>query len=161
MPAGSTYSTIATQTLGSSASSVTFSSIPSTYTDLVLISNASMTSGQFAYLYFNSDTGSNYSRTELIGTGTSAGSFAAANLIPFNFGGTSGQSMNRLNVMNYSNTTTFKTVLWRNDRADDATLAGVGLWRSTSAINTLALTGFSTATFVAGSTFTLYGIAAA
>ena len=120
-----------------------------------------MATGQYAYLYFNSDTGSNYSRTELYGSAaTGVGSFRASNLIPFNFDSTLGNAMNRTNIMNYSNTTTFKTVLYRNDWAADSTLAGVGLWRSTSAISTVTLTGLS-ATFATGSTFTLYGVKSA
>ena len=75
MTSGPTYTPIATQTLGSSAASVTFSSIPGTYTDLMLISFAQ---GQASggdnrlVLQFNGDTATNYSSTYLIGNGTTA-----------------------------------------------------------------------------------------
>jgi hypothetical protein len=63
--------------------------------------------------------------------------------------------------MNYSNTTTYKTWLSRSGASDRATEALVGLWRSTSAITTIALSIDAGATYSTGSTFTLYGIAAA
>jgi len=63
MAAGATYEPIATTTVsGSSTSTVTFSSISGTYTDLVIIGNlGSQTTNAFPYLQFNGDTGSNYS----------------------------------------------------------------------------------------------------
>jgi hypothetical protein len=66
--------------------------------------------------------------------------------------------------MNYSNSTTYKTVLGRSNRASSDTAADVGLWRSTSAITRIDLAmggSFPTNNFASGSTFTLYGIAAA
>lgn len=67
-----TYEPIATTTASGSSSSITFSSISSAYTDLVLVANASVTSGSdTAILRFNGDTGSNYSRTFLSGNGSS------------------------------------------------------------------------------------------
>jgi hypothetical protein len=74
MPAGNTYEAIATQTLGSAAASVTFSSIPSTYTDLVLVCNFETSSNAIAgvYIQFNGDTSTNYSSTNLIGNGSTA-----------------------------------------------------------------------------------------
>ncbi|NBQ97859.1 MAG: hypothetical protein EBU12_06490, partial [Microbacteriaceae bacterium] len=62
MAAGNTYSQIASTTLGSAASSVTFSSIAATYTDLVIVVQAAVTAGSIALrMQFNSDTGTNYS----------------------------------------------------------------------------------------------------
>jgi hypothetical protein len=63
--------------------------------------------------------------------------------------------------MNYSNTTTYKTVLLRSNNASAITVATVGLWRSTSAINTIKIYADGAAVFSVGSTFTLYGIKAA
>ena len=71
----STYQPIATNTLGSAAASVTFSSISGAYTDLVLIMNAgSSTTNADVDINVNGDTGANYSRTILYGTGSTAGS---------------------------------------------------------------------------------------
>ena len=69
-----TYEPIATTTLGSAQTSVTFSSISGAYTDLVLVINAG-NSGGTGYgiaLQCNNDTGSNYSFTQLYGTGSAA-----------------------------------------------------------------------------------------
>lgn len=67
-----------------------------------------------------------------------------------------------MNFQNYSNTTTFKTMIGRNGAAAFDVEASVQLWRSTSAINTLQLfAGQGGINFTSGSTFTLYGITAA
>jgi hypothetical protein len=67
-------------------------------------------------------------------------------------------STNIIQVMNYSNTTTNKTVLARAGIAGDRTRAIVNLWRSTSAITSILIINNGSVNFVAGSTFTLYGI---
>jgi hypothetical protein len=157
-----TYDPIATQTLGSAASSVTFSSIPSTYTDLVLVVNsARTTSNDSVSLEFNGDTGANYSRTILYGTGSSALSFRESNASLIEIGiQDASNSTNIFHIMNYANTTTNKTVIARANATTVRVSAGVGLWRNTAAITSIKLaTGGST--FIAGSMFTLYGIKAA
>jgi hypothetical protein len=162
MPAGNTYEAIATQTLGSAAASVTFSSIPSTYTDLVLVISAQDTTNNSFSLICNSDTGTNYSRTRLLGDGsvTTSARTTNATSITFNYIGQSGSifSASIVSLMNYSNSTTYKTILGRSNAATSGTSAAVGLWRSTSAINSIEI---GTVSFTAGSTFSLYGIAAA
>jgi hypothetical protein len=169
MPAGSTYSTIATTTLGSAANAYTFTSIPTTYTDLVIVLNGQFTSGGNQYTQIqvgngSVDTGTNYSNTVLAGTGTSAVSgrdtgnnFAYATTLASTSGST---GVGLFNFMNYSNTSTFKTILSRGSDANGWAIASAGLWRSTSAINTIKIF-VGSGTFVAGSTFTLYGITAA
>jgi len=167
MPAGNTYEAIATQTLGSTASTVTFSSIPSTYTDLVLVISAIATTsvGGDIVIQFNSDTGSNYSGTYVWGNGTSAGSNRASNatysLIDYYAEMDTSVANRIVSIQNYSNTTTFKTFLSRANNAGRGTDAIVGMWRSTAAITSLLLDVTSTNDFAAGSTFSLYGIKAA
>lgn len=165
MAAGSTYTPIATQTLGSTATSVTFSSIPSTYTDLVLVSNAATTTSttQGYGLQFNSDTGTNYSKTYLYGDGTSAVSGRASNqtnISVSNFGPSATPNTTIAQIQNYANTTTYKTVISRGGAAGNLVIAYVGLWRSTAAISSMTLV-IDSSTFTAGSVFTLYGISAA
>jgi hypothetical protein len=114
---------------------------------------------------FNSDSGSNYSRTILYGTGSTAGSARStgATEITISTMPTTSQgywTMVRANVMNYSNATTYKTVLNRADLLNDAALEVVGLWRNTSAITSITLSS-SVGSLAAGSIFTIYGIAAA
>lgn len=160
MAAGSTYTPIATTTLGSAQASVTFSSIAGTYTDLVLISDSILVSGTGAgRIRYNSDSGNNYSDTYLYGDGSTAASGRDSNLtsIDYNFIGTS-RSTSVCHIQNYSNTTTYKTLVSRGN-GGGITIAYVGLWRSTAAITSIEVIGASN--FASGSTFTLYGIAAA
>jgi hypothetical protein len=163
MAAGSTYTPIATTTLGSAAASYTFSSIPSTYTDLVLVANVTLSSsGTNLECRINGDTGSNYSFTSVYGTGGSAlsnrQSNAASMFIDYYSDPNTTISTFRINFMNYSNTTTYKTVLSRSDNTSRGTEAAAGLWRSTAAINQIQLYVGSSLTFAAGTTLTLYGV---
>lgn len=170
MPAGSTYTPIATTTLSSNTLTFTFSSIPSTYTDLVLVSNAKSTQTGTASngmrVNLNNDTGTNYSETVFYGDGTTASTYRATNqgyIVCGDLPQTSNTAWNAniIHFMNYANTTTFKSVLTRANIATVNTVASVHLWRSTSAITSISITRDGTNFIAAGSTFTLYGITAA
>ena len=160
-----TYEPLATNTLSSTASSVTFSSISGSYTDLILVASVGSASAEDLRLRFNSDTGSNYSTTMLYGTGSAAGSARRSSdssiTAGFYWGGLS-STLNALiiHIMNYSNATTYKTVLTRANNAAQEVDAFVGLWRSTSAITSVTLLPNNSASFASGSTFTLYGVKA-
>ena len=159
MPA--TYTPIATTTLGSAASSVTFSSISGTYTDIILVFNGTLTTSATSWgLQFNSDTGTNYSNTTLYGDGSSAGSNRATSQTSTigSYSGTD-NSTNIHQIMNYSNATTYKSVLSRNNGGGFVS-ARVALWRSTSAITSVTAITASNQ-FASGSTFTLYGVKSA
>ena len=165
MAAGNTYEAIATQTLSSAAASVTFSSISGAYTDLVLVfSGATSTSTSYVSLQYNSDTGSNYSVTLLRGNGTAASSsrYSSITEIYASISATNTTDINNVifQIQNYSNSTTYKTSLSRANNAGVSTEAGVGLWRNTAAITSVKVLS-PTNNFATGSTFTLYGIAAA
>jgi len=165
LAAGSTYTPIATTTLGSATSSYTFSSIPSTYTDLVLIINGQCASGGSlnTWVTLNSDTGTNYSSTTLYGDGTSAVSSRNANQTKGGFCALSSAVNSTViyQFQNYSNSTTYKTFIGRGNVSADIVDARVSLWRSTSAINTIKIELTSGINFNSGTTFTLYGITAA
>jgi len=162
-----TYDCIATTTLSSAQSSVTFSSIPGTYTDLVVVIQAFWTtvpSNMYIYMQLNSDTGSNYSTTILSGDGSSALSTRFSNRTNMNMDYAATlvdeePTQRNINIMNYSNTTTYKTAIWRSNRAGAGTDAMVGMWRSTAAITTI-LFDLETGDYASGSTFSLYGIKA-
>jgi hypothetical protein len=163
MPAGSTYSTIATTTLGSAQASYTFSSVPSTYTDLVLIVNGSMSALQNIGVEFNGDSGSNYSFMRIYGDGSSALSDAVSNLA-FSYLGIAGTGQSNLvaSIQNYANTTTFKTSLGRgNAPADGYVSTYVSTWRNTSAITSVKVRTAGAGTLSSGMVITLYGIASA
>jgi hypothetical protein len=159
-----TYEPIASTTLVSTAATVTFNAISGAYTDLVLVSNPKMTTANTYFITtFNSDTATNYSQTRLKGDGTTATSARDTSVsgidMEFQNNNTdTGTSI--MQVQNYSNTTTYKTALIRDNFAAYGVFARVALWRSTSAISTITLT-MSSSTFAAGSQFTLYGIKAA
>lgn len=162
-----TYDLIEEKVLSSAAPSVVFNSITGTYKDLVVeyIVQSSDTNPQDVILRFNSDTGTNYSYTNVNGTGTAAGSYRLSSVssITCDFYGTPTStrwSSSIINIMSYANSNVNKTVLIRTGAAASGVEAIVGLWRSTAAITSLnfALTG-SSVNFAAGSTFRLYGIA--
>ena len=164
-----TYEPIATNTLSSAAVSVTFSSIPATYTDLVLVFNGKSAQTGSSVNGFrcrlNSDTGTNYSNTFLEGNGSAASSFRETGNDFMNISYISQTSASLGNVIanfnNYSNTTTYKTIVARGNNPSVITNATVGLWRNTAAISTILLYRDLTNNIEAGSTFTLYGIKAA
>ena len=167
-----TYEKIATTTLGSAAASVTFSSISSAYTDLVVISSIKSNSNGENLIWQigngSVDTGSNYSRTVLDGDGTTARSTRASSATYCQSGyyatpSATNFSVSIINFQNYSNTTTYKTMLSRLSSVDGTytgASADVNLWRSTSAINTIKIFITGVATYAADSTFTIYGIKA-
>jgi len=156
-----TYEPIQTQTVGTAVASVTFSSIPQTYTDLVLIVSADLTSGGHDLrLRFNSDTGANYSRTILYNQ-LSTRNTGSDNIITASFGSTNSGSYTTINVMNYSNTTTYKSTIQRGGYIASIDSLTAGLWRNTAAITTIECGNTGATTWIVGSTFTLYGIKAA
>ena len=169
MAAGSTYCPIATTTVsGTSTTTVTFSSIPSTYTDLVLVTNSGSSTASDLNFELNSNQGNSYSWTTLGGDGSSAYSARYTNQTysgRLNYVGY--QSTNNYSqvviahFMNYANTTTYKTILSRSSNASLGTDAVMNLYRSTSAITQIKLLLASNWYFLSGSTFTLYGITAA
>jgi len=167
MPAGSTYTKIASTTLGSASASVTLSSIPSTYTDLVLVINGGGSANINVSMQFNGDTTSNYSITAIAGDGSTASSTrrtsqTAMRLDENSYTGTTLAASNLIvSIMNYANTTTFKTVISRSNNAGVGTSAIIGLWRKTpEAINQVIINAIG-GNWITGSTFNLYGIAAA
>ena len=157
-----TYTPIASITLGANAPSVTFSSIPSTYTDLVMTVATISSTTNYPYVVLNGDTGTNYSKTWLTGTGSAASSgrdtSTAISYITANAASTTSSGfISIVHFMNYSNSTTNKTFLSRSNNAGSGVDLQVNLWRNTSAITSVQILA-NTGTFSAGSTFNLYGI---
>ena len=157
----STYTPIASQTLGSAASSVTFSSIPQGYTDLVCILTGTASSNNSnTYLQFNGDTSSLYSATYLGGDGSTVSSGRQSNQTKMLLDAPAywniAQGPNKIiNIQNYSNSTTFKTVLTRAN-SNLGTDALTGLYRSTNPITTV--TFLIDSNYATGATFSIYGI---
>jgi hypothetical protein len=169
-----TYDKIQTITLSSSQTTVSFSSIPLTYTDLIIVCFPSEQTSQSNGLRVrvgnsSADTGSNYSTTFLHGNGTAVGSNRETSATSFGLGWVNApnSSVGIYNAIcqlqNYSNTTTFKTMINRSNNANQSTETNVGLWRSTVAINTIDIFTSAGASnqLTSGSIFSLYGIKAA
>lgn len=163
---------ITSTTLSSSAASVTFSSIPATYTDLVLKvsardTNATADNGQFR-LRFNGDTATNYSLTYLYGSGAAAGSGRYSNQtnagLAFGSGDTAGNTSNTFTNMeiyipNYTSTANkpFSSFSAPEQNGTNAYMAlDAALYRGTSDISSIAIS--ATTNYASGSTFTLYGL---
>jgi hypothetical protein len=165
LAAGSTYTPIATTTLTSDSAQIAFTSIPSTYTDLVLVTQVAETTNGFYYIRYNNDSSSVYSRTYVQGIGSAASSGRSTAQTGLSSGGNPGfpsASISNFNIMNYANTTTYKTALQRYDRADYITSAAVWLWRSTAAISSIYIVSpYGGATLETGTNVTLYGILSA
>jgi len=165
MAAANTYEPIATTTLGSAQATVSFTSITGSYTDLKLIATPiTATGGDQMWIRYNGAT-SNYSGTVIYGDGTTPVSIRRTSqdhLMSESYPTTSFGWVSSIDILNYSNATTFKTTLIRAGAASQALVAYVGLYRSTSAITQIDLTiNGGTINFGTGSTFTLYGIKAA
>ena len=160
--ATSTYTPIYSTTLSSTVSSVTFSNIPADYTDLELVFQGASASGQALLMQFNGDSGSNYSESYLSASGSAVSAGKDANTPFAQIGGIwTTQGLTTIKLMSYSNSTTYKTILSRNDDATYTSSAYTALWRSTSPISSIRLYPNSSVNFASGSTFTIYGIKAA
>jgi hypothetical protein len=162
--ATNTYVALDKKTVGTAVAFVDFTSIPSGYTDLVLIAVPIGTAGNDCIVRVNSDTNTNYSNTFMYGSGSAAAS-GRNNNVSFLRGNITSMDSSEINTMimsiqNYSNTTTFKTVLnkYTSTQTGKYVTASVGMWRSTDAINSITVTTIGTGNFAVGSTFSLYGI---
>ena len=157
-----TYTPLANVTLGSTTSSVTFSSIPATYRDLVVVINGGITSGAEAMsMRFNGDSGSNYHYVLANGNGSTAGAFTVSPTIFARLGSIyTGSNSFVASVMDYSATDKHKTVLARGNSSANAVFMVASRWANAAAITYMILSpDTGSATFTAGSTFALYGIA--
>jgi hypothetical protein len=160
-----TYDNIATTTLSSAAATITFSSIPATYTDLRLVFIGTASASTNGYIRFNSDSGTNYSRTSLTGDGSGVYAQRATNvtfvtMTVNNAINTTIPTLRTADIFSYAGSTN-KTVL--TTEASDLNGSGgsvvvVQLWRNTSAINQIELSTTGGANYSAGTTVTLYGI---
>jgi hypothetical protein len=163
---GYTYEPIATYTVtGSSITTYTFSSIPSTYTDIIMVTSIkAATTDTNQWMRFNSDSGTNYGSTNLYGTGTSALSTRQSdqdkiNSVLSGYAVTTQNVLGIYHLLDYANTTTYKTMLSRFNNSGVVAQSEISTWRSFSAINSITI--FTTPdAFAVGSTITLYGLAA-
>lgn len=159
----STYVSLGTITLASTDASITFSSIPATYRDLIIIANGpSNIADDFAYLRFNGDSGSNYSWVQM-GANTStpfSSSTTTTSWRTSTFRPSGGRSVTKIQIMDFSASDKHKVGLIRDDSQYDSGLivrAYAARWANTAAITSIEF--FTTAgSLTAGFTLSLYGI---
>jgi len=169
------YDSIATVTLGSAASTITFSSIPSTYTHLqfrVMARDTATTGPQYSLKWqFNSDTGSNYTAYhDVNGGGSTTGSNGyGANTIAYLINTVTGSDASNttqygvsiLDILDYASTNKYKTVrgLGGFDRNGSGQIRlGSSMWmNSGTAISSVIFSADGTQ-YATGTTIALYGI---
>lgn len=171
--AGGDYESIATVTVGAGgSSSISFSSIPSTYQHLqirlIARSNRTAVNNDYLEMTFNSDTGANYSFHQLLGDGTSASANSGTtqnNIIVSRIATTGGSASIFggivLDILDYDNTSKYKTT--RSLGGADQNGSGLiyfnsGLWMNTAAITSISIKPSSSNVFQQYSSFALYGI---
>lgn len=171
------FESIATVTGNGSSSTVTFSSIPSTYKHLQLriISRVGIDSASLSgnLMTFNSDTGSNYTFHSLRGDGTNATAvgFATGTYSGFLINSSpasqllaSTHSVNIVDIHDYSDTSKNKTARLLGGYDFNGGTGGGNInlrssaWLNTSAISDITITNLNSGNYVAGSTFSLYGV---
>lgn len=180
MPAQATYTTIQTITAANSSSNdYSFTNIPATYTDLVVVAQvrgvASQATQQFAMYLGDASTlfqSTQNSYNSMFGNGTSAGATRTNNASGmFQYGGCPGGTSTAntwgvftFHIMNYANTNMFKTIISRNGvdtSGSGQAVIQVNTVRTTTAITRVGLATYGDGNLAAGSIFTLYGIKAA
>jgi hypothetical protein len=159
-----TYTPIASQTLASAASSVTFSSIPADFRDIVLVVEALGSTTLQGRIRLNGDAGSNYFLQRLSGSGSAVSAQrldtqSAGQLSSVAQATTTSALTLVANIMNYSTTATTTVIASRAGNASNGTEAFTTMWNNTSIVNAIEIFT-STGNWAAGSTFSLYGIAA-
>ena len=168
-PSGA-YDSIATTTVSSPVSSITFSSIPATYTHLQIRGIAQRTTASTfsaVNITFNSDTtNTNYARHDLYGTGAATGASgittttnSAKAMVYVGSGSAFGPVV--IDILDYTNTNKYKVVrgLGGVDNNGSGLVAlASSLWLNTAAITAINLTFDGTAIFSQYSSFALYGI---
>ena len=165
------FDSIATTTLSTTASSITFSSIPATYRHLqlrIFARSDIFTVIRNITLRINSDTGANYSSHYLYGDGATAFSAADVNVSFMYIGNAAGGNANAnvfganvLDILDYTNTNKTKTL--RNLRGMDNNGSGQvalisGLWNNTSAVTSLTFAIEGGSNFTQYTSAALYGI---
>jgi hypothetical protein len=158
-----TYTPLANVTLAGTASSVTFSSIPATYRDLVVVFLGAGSTNLEGRIRLNSDTGSNYNYVRMSTSGSAATSVSAASqtsgfVSAIAKATTTGALQMNINIMDYSATDKHTTIISRADQSANGAEAFANRWANTAAVTSVQILT-STGNWAIGTTVNLYGIA--
>lgn len=152
---------LATVTLQSASSTVTFSGIPNTYRDLILVSDVKNINGENynTYVRINGDTGNNNPSVIMQGNSSGATSFTRNTDGAAQIGWTDNQDNSIIitQFLDYSATDKHKTILSRNNTRAVRVTAHAIRWTNTNPITSLQVFVEASGTLAAGSTFSLYG----
>lgn len=159
----STFTPIVSTTVSSATTTVSFTSIPQTYTDLFILLNIADSASGYVLVRYNNDSTTLYSRTGMYGDGSNPQAFRQTGQTShFVASGATVLQGQKIQINNYSNTNTFKSSVFHENRTDSTVGLTVGLYRSTSAISRIDFISPTGATTIAAnSVITLYGIKAA
>ena len=167
-----TYTLIASSILSTTASSIDFTSIPATYTDLLVKYSARTNRANInsdVYLQFNGDTAANYSYRRIYGDGSTANSDSLSSNAKGGFCGIANGANATAStfgnaefyIPNYAGSTAKS---WsvdsvnENDATSVLAALNAGLWSGTAAITSIKIQDFNASSFVQYSSFYLYGI---
>ena len=150
------YTVLGDTTLATSSASVTFSSIPSGYKDLVLVADYAPAGASVGCNFrLNSDLGSNYYTVLMQGNGSTAGSYSSGpDDRTVNW--SAGAGLKIFNIMDYTATDKHKTALARENQGGSV-VAYAYRWASTSAVSSIEILGTG-GSYAIGSTFRLLGV---
>lgn len=160
------YESIQSYLITSNTASVTFSSIPATYKHLQIRGTYYSTTnlGSDVQMYFNSDTGSNYSHAGYVATTGTATSYGIGSTTYLSVGNqaTGAQAgMGICDILDYAHTNKYKTTRAicgiAGNTTDKAIYYMSGNWRNNNAISTILIQPYG-ASFTAGTVISLYGI---
>jgi hypothetical protein len=160
---GKDYDSIATVNVGAGGvSTLTFSSIPSTYRHLQIRASAPFNSVGNAQMRFNSDTGTNYSYHAIYGTGANVNTSSGSSIDGFYIAGSNNPgtpTVMVIDILDYANTNKYKVHRSFVGQDSNNTTGDIGVrtgaWLNTNAISSITIYGI---TFQQYSTFALYGI---
>ena len=165
----SSFESIATSN-PSAVNTITFSSIPQTFTHLqIRLSMIGASGGSNIVANFNSDTGTNYTWHELQGQGTVASAYSrTAQTYSRWFGRNVSASSTAptaiiADILDYTNTNKYKTV--RDLAGMDANGSGEvsltsSLWMNTAAITSITVKTHDGVNYASGTKIALYGVKA-
>lgn len=156
-----TYIPLGTITLGTTTSSVTFSNIPQTYKDLIMVARAKSTSGAYDQaIFFNSESSASTHDCDIMwGDGSTTGVFTSSYIIDF-YGSvtTDDTAFTTLHIIDYSATNKEKTYISRAGRTTSGIDMVTGCWANQAAINKIKYFLNGGGIFAVGTTVSLYGV---
>lgn len=162
----SSMDSIAATTLTSNTASVTFSSIPQTYSHLHLRMFFNLSGSNNIYIRFNGDTGSNYSYAYLFGNGSSASANGAGTqtgaVNSYMLTSSTVYGINISDILDYTSTNRNKTIRsihgMKQPSSDGNASLYSNLWVNTNAITSITILAFGGENLLANSSFALYGV---